>query len=80
MRLSHGGPKQQPRVDNSKTSFGYTALPLASAEQSGAFDFYGQLAAQQLAEHHFDGQKHSASTIDHYLNGGTRENLPKEGQ
>jgi hypothetical protein len=36
-------------------------------------------AARQLAEHHFDGQKHSASTIDHYLNGGTRQNLPKEG-
>jgi hypothetical protein len=37
-------------------------------------------AAQQLAEHHFDGQKHPASTIDHYLSGGTRQNLPKEGQ
>lgn len=37
-------------------------------------------AAQQLAEHHFDGQKHSASTIDHYLNGGTRQNLPREGR
>ena len=37
-------------------------------------------AAQQLAEHHFDGRKHLSSTIDHYLNGGTRENLPKEGQ
>lgn len=37
-------------------------------------------AAQQLAQHHFDGQKHPASTIDHYLNGGTRQNLPKEGR
>lgn len=36
-------------------------------------------AAQQLAEHHFDGKKHPASTIDHYLNGGTHENLPREG-
>lgn len=33
-------------------------------------------AAQQLAEHHFDGQKHPPSTIDHYLNGGTRQSLP----
>jgi len=37
-------------------------------------------AAQQLAEHHFDGQKHPASTIDHYLRGGTHQNLPKEGR
>jgi hypothetical protein len=37
-------------------------------------------AAQQLAENHFDGQKHPASTIDHYLNGGTRQNLPREGR
>jgi hypothetical protein len=37
-------------------------------------------AARQLAEHHFDGQEHPASTIDHYLNGGTRQNLPKEGR
>lgn len=37
-------------------------------------------AAQQLAAHHFDGQKHPASTIDHYLNGGTRQNLPREGK
>jgi hypothetical protein len=36
-------------------------------------------AARQLAKHHFDGRKHPASTIDHYLNAG-RENLPKEGQ
>jgi len=36
--------------------------------------------AQQLAEHHFDGQKHPASTIDHYLNGGTRQSLPSEEQ
>ena len=37
-------------------------------------------AAQQLAENHFDSQRHPASTIDHYLNGGTRQNLPREGQ
>lgn len=37
-------------------------------------------AAQQLAEHHFDGQKHPASTIDHYLNGGTRQSLPTGGE
>jgi|GEM_PF-5879694 len=35
-------------------------------------------AAQQLADHHFDGKKHPASTIEHYLNGGTRDNLPTE--
>lgn len=35
-------------------------------------------AARQLARNHFDGQKHPASTIEHYLNGGTRENLPME--
>ena len=37
-------------------------------------------AAQQLAKHHFDGRKHPSSTIDHYLNGGTRENLPRREQ
>jgi len=35
-------------------------------------------AAQQLAEHHFDGKKHPPSTIEHYLKGGTRQNLPTE--
>jgi hypothetical protein len=34
-------------------------------------------AAQQLAEHHFDGQMHPSSTIDHYLSGGAREDLPR---
>lgn len=33
-------------------------------------------AAQQLAEHHFDGHKTPSSTIDHYLSGGTRQSLP----
>jgi hypothetical protein len=33
-------------------------------------------AAQQLAEHHFDGQKHPASTLDHYLDGGIHQDLP----
>jgi hypothetical protein len=39
-------------------------------------------AAQQLAEHYFDSQKHPASTIDHYLNGGTPQSLPtrKDGK
>ena len=37
-------------------------------------------AAQQLAEHHFDGQKHLSTTIDHYLNGGTYQDFQEGGK